>query len=201
MKRARRTNAQINALYRIYQAVKGEFNSVASLSHFLDISTSIVIKWNNGAVPLPDANPKPKDFYNERNRNGYNSDATEPVELARALPTDDEVYLMLVQGYTTDVIAMKLDLTVESVVNTKAYYLKENIISPAQLNADLTIHEIATVLGLTYSETTDLYDSGLKKIMDAIGEVNDLVNEPSDDEAFRDYGNDILSKHYSLMMM
>ena len=73
-RRQRRSNAEINVIHREYLALLGSDLSQAEMSKKLDISTTVIRKWMDGAVPLPDADPKSKDFYNERTRNGYTSD-------------------------------------------------------------------------------------------------------------------------------
>ena len=73
-RRARRSNAEINDIYRTYITDREDFDTVSSLAKHLDVSPTVVRKWNSGKIPLPDADPKPKDFYNERARNGYVAD-------------------------------------------------------------------------------------------------------------------------------
>ncbi len=193
-----RTRAEVNVVYKKYLVVKDDFPNASQLGKYLDIAPNVIRNWNNGSIPLPDANPKPQSFYNDRARDGYIAEPKITIEIANNIPTNDEIYYLLTQGCSVEYIAMRLHKTVEVVAHTKAYFLKENIINPSQMNADLTLKEIALVLGFSEAETNKLYRSGLNKIMNAIGDINDLVAEPNDDDCYRDSKGGA-SRHYSSM--
>lgn len=96
----RRTNAQINTIYKNFLAIRDDFDTVASLSKSLDISQSVVRKWVDGNTPLPDANPKPKNFYNNRNANGYLGNVEDRQALADAEDAfDAEILGMTVEEF------------------------------------------------------------------------------------------------------
>ncbi len=73
-RRARRSNSEINAIHREYLALIGSNLSKTQMAKKLDISVATITKWDAGSIPLPDADPKPKDFYNNRRREGYTTD-------------------------------------------------------------------------------------------------------------------------------
>lgn len=73
-RRQRRTNAEINEIHGKYMEVRNDFNTTAELSRHLDVSASMVKNWNNGAIPLPDADPKPNAFYSQRAGNSISGD-------------------------------------------------------------------------------------------------------------------------------
>ena len=95
MRRSRRSNAQINEIYRTYISVREDFSTAGSLAKHLDVSPTVVKKWNQGKIPLPDANPKSKDFYNQRVKNGYTPDEATAAEVKLAADTFDAVHLGL----------------------------------------------------------------------------------------------------------
>ena len=97
-RRARRSNAEINDIYRTYISVRDDFDTVSSLAKKLDVSATVVKKWDSGSIPLPDANPKPKEFYNQRTRDGYTPDELTVAEIRLAEDTFDAESL----GMTVD---------------------------------------------------------------------------------------------------
>ena len=100
MRRTRRSNAEINEIYRTYISVREDFDTVSSLAKKLDVSATVVKKWNQGKIPLPDADPKPKDFYNSRTRDGYTPDEFTAAEIRFAEDTfDAEVLGITLEEY------------------------------------------------------------------------------------------------------
>ena len=183
----RRTNEEINAIYQTYLTLD-KSRSANSRAKELGITSPMIAKWDTGTIPR--ANAAIDTVY-------YKSRIVEEHVVANGIPIKDEIYLLLVQGFNVETIAFKLDRSVESVANMKAYFLKENIINPNQLNADLTIHEIAMILGFTERETTSLYKSGIKKIMESIGDIHDLLDDSNE---FRNTDGRCSVKCYSSMM-
>ena len=174
--------------YNEYQANKSSKTKSEWIRYF-NISPTTFSKWQKNIPPKVAKHP-----------NKANQDTEPSLVISNNIPSKDEIYFLLVQGYSIQHIAHRLNKPLESIANTKAYFLKEGIIKPQQMNADLSMQEIGLILGMNESKVRSLYKSGLKKIMDAIGDVNDLVSEPIEDENFRNVGNDICSKRYSVLM-
>ena len=117
MRRSRRSNAEINEIYRTYISVREDFNTVSSLAKHLDVSATMITKWNSGSIPLPDADPKPKDFYNSRVRNGYTPDELTAAEAKLAADTFDADVLGLTLEEYRDAYAsgmMKIQMLIKN---------------------------------------------------------------------------------------
>ena len=63
MRRARRTNADINIIHEQYLTLVGSGLSQPEMAKKLDISVSTVTRWSKGKIPLPDANPQDNRYY------------------------------------------------------------------------------------------------------------------------------------------
>ena len=111
---ARRTQAELIKLYEVCVELFDTMNN-NQISVKLNIGTTVVANWRKGNKPKVAFKPGTRDD---------NDKVVIEHTIINNIPIKDEIYLLLVQGDSTESIALRLDQTVESVAHMKAYYIR-----------------------------------------------------------------------------